>query len=116
MADSQVQGLGFSPEDLAGNQELQIALVSRFLAERFGELGSWQKVLSEYGGGGPDGFQSPTSPVGGFVNSVLGIASSQANYGMAGLGGAGGSIGSGSGYIAATRFLPMAQDFHKAMQ
>lgn len=71
-----------TPKDVQGNEALQLEIVARQLQQSHTETGSWESAISQFVAGDPKAFESPTSQVGGIVNSVLGIAATDPMYGM----------------------------------
>jgi murein DD-endopeptidase MepM/ murein hydrolase activator NlpD len=89
-----LQAYGFSASEMADDFYLQAELAARKLSADYERYGTWERTLSAYNSGNPDAYTSPTSPVGGYVYSVLGHAGSNPTYGM------------GGGGAAATAFKP----------
>lgn len=77
------EAYGVTPEELAGNFNLQLELAAMKLSKDFQAYGSWERTLSAYNSGNPDAYTSPTSSVGGYVYSVLGTAAQNPTMGMA---------------------------------
>lgn len=53
------------------------------LAQAFTSTGSWEAAVSTVVAGDPSAYQSPTSPVGGTVNAIMGIAAARPTWGLA---------------------------------
>jgi murein DD-endopeptidase MepM/ murein hydrolase activator NlpD len=52
------------------------------LAAAFAQAGSWEAALSQVVSGDPAAYQSPTSPAGGTVNAIMGIAAARPGWGV----------------------------------
>lgn len=52
------------------------------LAAAFAQAGSWEAALSTVVSGDPAAYQSPTSPAGGTVNAIMGIAAARPGWGV----------------------------------
>lgn len=52
------------------------------LAQAFSTTGSWEAAVSTVVAGDPAAYQSPTSPVGGTVNAIMGIAAARPTWGL----------------------------------
>ncbi len=55
---------------------------AQMLAQLFREHGDWEQALSVMKSGDPNIHENPNNPAAGWVNSILGIAGSRADYGM----------------------------------
>lgn len=63
----------------------QLQQVAQQLTDAFAKDGSWEAALSEVISGDPNAAQSPTSPVGGQVAQVMGIAAARPSWGITGV-------------------------------
>lgn len=72
---------GFTPDQIAGNFQLQLEIAARKLSNDFKQYGSWERTLSAYNSGNPDEYRT-SGQIAGYVNSVLGIAGTVPTYGM----------------------------------
>jgi hypothetical protein len=79
-----LSAFGLSATDLKSNPLLAMEVAARVLFQAFSRYGSWESALSDYLTGDPTAYQSPTSPVGGQVYSILGAAAANPTFGMQG--------------------------------
>jgi len=63
----------------------QLQQVAQQLTDAFAKNGSWEAALAEVISGDPAAAQSPTSPVGGMVAQVMGIAAARPTWGITGV-------------------------------
>lgn len=76
---TQLSGFGSKVDDAT-----QLQQVAQQLTDAFAKNGSWEAALAELISGDPSAAQSPTSPVGGMVAQVMGIAAARPTWGVTG--------------------------------
>jgi CHAP domain len=73
---------GISANDVKNDPNLAIEMAATQLQQSFQKFGDWEKALAYYSTGDEKAAQNPNASAGGFVNSVLGGAATQPDYGL----------------------------------
>lgn len=84
LSDATLLAYRLSPAEIKADPLTALAVSARVLAQSFAQLGTWEAALSQFLTGDPQAYQSPTSAVGGQVESILGAAAIDPMFGLQG--------------------------------